>query len=104
MLSRLIMAAAIRRAGVVQFNLPAKLISLREFSSSGAASNGAPGDDQSMLPSWMRSRLPAALGGNREEIKELESLTLDGELFADGRGSAGSSPPPPLTTTTCTPN
>ena len=45
------------------------------------ASNDASGDQTSssslVLPQWVKSRLPAALGGERETLNELESLTME---------------------------
>ena len=44
----------------------------RRFSESSGGSSPS-----SYLPQWMKSRLPSALGGDRETLKELENLTMD---------------------------
>ena len=47
-------------------------------SASNDAGNDAGNDAaSSFVPQWVRSRLPAALGGDRETLGELESLTME---------------------------
>lgn len=62
-----------------QLPLPQWHISLRSFSSTPPPQQAAEGEGGGWVPNWMRSRLPAALGGNKEEISELEGMTLDGK-------------------------
>jgi hypothetical protein len=45
-----------------------------------AASAADGGGGASWAPSWLRSRLPAALGGEREELAALQDLTMDSYL------------------------
>ena len=37
----------------------------------------APPQSSSFIPSWLRSKLPAAIGGSREYEEEVEQLTMD---------------------------
>lgn len=46
-------------------------------STSGTRDDGSSGKP-GWMPGWIRSKLPAALGGEREAISEMENLTLDG--------------------------
>lgn len=40
----------------------------------------------SFIPSWLRSKLPAAIGGSKEYEEELEQLTMDSASRAEGLG------------------
>jgi len=71
-LARLIPA----RCGLVRaLEGPGCVVLSRALSSAegGDASTSSSG---SLLPQWMRSRLPSVLGGDRETLKELEGLTM----------------------------
>ena len=35
------------------------------------------------VPNWVKTKMPAALGGSREEVAELENLTIDGKSSND---------------------
>lgn len=56
---------------------PAGSLASRMLSSSAPAAQEE-GGQSSWMPNWMKSRLPSALGGEREALKEMEDLTLDG--------------------------
>jgi hypothetical protein len=46
-------------------------------STSGLSEDGS-SSKPGWMPGWIRSKLPAALGGEREALSEMENLTLDG--------------------------